>query len=111
MAVEDSDASIELQDSIYEMCSPSTAARSMAFANDELRARLPLAYDLNPASCGDEATTQSTTTQPTKTRTIKLSRSAENEWRETVFISQVTKWQSAQADVGFVMWPSRCRTG
>ena len=50
MAVEDSDASIELQDSIYEMCSPSTAARSTAFANDELRARLPLAYDLNPAS-------------------------------------------------------------
>ena len=73
MAVGDSDALIELQDSIFEMYSPSAAARSMAFKNDELRARLLLAYDLNPASRGDEATTQ-----PTMTPTSESSRSAED---------------------------------
>ena len=40
------------------------------------------------------------------TPTSELSRTAEDGWQATIFISQVTRRQSAQADVGFVMWPS-----
>ena len=43
LLVEDSNA-----DSVFEMYSRLTVARSMAFTNDELRARLPFAYNLTP---------------------------------------------------------------
>ena len=40
------------------------------------------------------------------TPTSKLSRAAEDDWQATIFISQVTRRQSDQADVGFGVWPS-----
>lgn len=89
ISVEDSDALIELQDLVFEIYSPSTSARSLAFTNDELRSRLPLIYNLTPVSDDDGGALQS-----------------EVEDCTSILIKQVTKRQSAQADVGFVMWPS-----
>lgn len=88
ISVEDSDALIELQDLVFEIYSPSASARSLAFTNDELRKRLPLIYNLTPVSNDDD----------------EMQTGAED--NTTIFINQVTKRQSAQADVGFVMWPS-----
>jgi len=91
---DDSDALVELQDAIFEIYSPSSSSRSMAFTNDELMSRLPLMYNLTSVSHGATATT-----------TAQKNMADDNNCA-TIFISQVTKRQSAQADVGFVMWPS-----
>ncbi|KAL7547093.1 hypothetical protein ACHAWF_010408 [Thalassiosira exigua] len=89
LSVEDSDALIELQDEIFEVYSPSASAgRGMPFAALELRSRLPLAYDLTPVRTGNGA-----------------NRTGGDE-DAAIFIGQVTKRQTAQEDVGFVMWPS-----
>ena len=87
LSVEDSDALIDLQDVVFEIYSPSFGKRSMAYSNEELRERLPLVYDLTPVHGNNKKCNNTTTTT-------------------TVFINQVTKRQSAQADVGYVMWPS-----
>lgn len=79
---EDLDALMDLQDAVCEIYSP--CIRGMAFTDDELRRRLPLIYNLTPVSIDNEEPDEYT----------------------TVLINQVTKRQSAQIDVGFVMWPS-----
>ncbi len=77
---EEYDALMDLQDSACEVYSP--IIRGMPFTDEELRSRLPLVYNLTPVDHSGEL-------------------------KDTTFlIGQVTKRQSAQADVGFVMWPS-----
>jgi len=86
---EDSDTLVELQDLVFEMYSPSKSAR-MGFTNDEMLSRLPLVYNFTSASAQ-------------QSRLLDFN----HDEYSTILISQVTKRrQSAQADVGFVMWPS-----
>mmetsp|Transcript_32894 Transcript_32894/g.69211 ORF Transcript_32894/g.69211 Transcript_32894/m.69211 type:complete len:484 (-) Transcript_32894:71-1522(-) len=93
---EDSDALVDLQDSVFEIYSPSAAGRRMAFTNDELRRRLPLIYNLRSVSPSSRHGETGQQNGPNN-----------NDYTTTIFINQVTKRrQSAQADVGFVMWPS-----
>ena len=94
---EDSDALVDLQDSVFEIYSPSASARRMEFTNEELRSRLPLVYRLTSVSRGVE-------TQQLQQR--QGGGGAYDGDNATIFINQVTRRQSAQADVGFVMWPS-----
>ena len=64
----------------------------MAFTNDELISRLPLVYNLMPVSShGSEN---------------ELQQQRTHDHEVTVFINQISKRQSAQVDVGYVMWPS-----
>jgi len=97
MSEEDSDALVDLQDSVFEIYSPSASARRMEFTNEELRSRLPLVYSLTSVSRGIE-------TQQLQQR--QGGGGAYDGDNATIFINQVTRRQSAQADVGFVMWPS-----
>mmetsp|Transcript_37230 Transcript_37230/g.77989 ORF Transcript_37230/g.77989 Transcript_37230/m.77989 type:complete len:475 (-) Transcript_37230:135-1559(-) len=87
LSEEDSDALVELQDAVFEIYSPSSSSRSMSFQDDELRRRLPLVYN----------------SYSTNTPSGEMNNDDDD---TTIFINQVTKRQSAQADVGFVMWPS-----
>jgi predicted nicotinamide N-methyase len=78
---EDFDTLMDLQDTACEVYVPS---RGVAFTEEELIARLPLVYDLRPAAHKADGEGESV----------------------IVLINQVTKRQSAQVDVGFLMWPS-----
>ena len=100
LSEEDSDALIELQDCIFEVYSPSmTGANAMAYTVQEMRDRLPLVYNLTPvASLLDGSGGMEENECIANLTTVGTS--------TTVFISQVTKRQTAQVDVGFVMWPS-----
>ena len=80
---EDFDALMDLQDAVCEIYVPSIQG-GMSFTNEELIGRLPLVYNLNSTS----------------------SISRENDTTATILIHQVTKRQTAQADVGYLMWPS-----
>ena len=79
----DLDSLMDLQDVACETCFPITRG-SMAFTDEELISRLPLVYNLRPAASMSAGVLDST----------------------TVLIHQVTKRQTAQADVGYLMWPS-----
>ena len=91
---EDDDTLVELQDNVYEIYSPSSTSKCMAFTNEELCNRLPLVYSLKPVSHANE---QGEREKVDDDDTIAAT---------TIFINQVTKRQSAQSDVGYVMWPS-----
>ena len=74
----------------------------MSFTNDELISRLPLVYHLKPVvsssrGCVIGDSSRSCDDDPSITPTTIT---------RTIFINQVTKRQSAQSDVGYVMWPS-----
>ncbi|KAL9188904.1 hypothetical protein ACHAXT_011394 [Thalassiosira profunda] len=88
---EDSDALIDMHDVIFEIYSPSSV-QGLAFTDEELRGRLPLLYKLTPV--------------PQCIQSRGYDESSNGGEHTTIFIRQVTKRQSAQADVGFVMWPS-----
>ena len=90
----DDDTLVELQDNVYEIYSPSSTSKCMAFTNEELCNRLPLVYSLKPVSDANE---QGEREKVDDDDTIAAT---------TIFINQVTKRQSAQSDVGYVMWPS-----
>ena len=83
---EDFDALMDLQDTACEVYIPSIIRGGMAFTGEELIARLPLVYNLHPTSSTHAENDTTTTT--------------------TILIHQVTKRQTAQADVGYLMWPS-----
>jgi len=111
VCVEDSDALVELQDDIFEIYVPSLSARSMAFTNDELKKRLPLIYNFASVSnSGDTAavsqTAQTNIVEHENVATLATTSLAAADTTTTILINQVTKRQTAQADVGFVMWPS-----
>ncbi|KAL7484475.1 hypothetical protein ACHAW6_010117 [Cyclotella cf. meneghiniana] len=79
----DFDALMDLQDTACEILYFPGIKGAMAFTDEELLSRLPLIYNMRPAS-------------PVK----------ENDDVTTILIHQVTKRQTAQADVGFLIWPS-----
>lgn len=79
---EEFDALMDLQDTAYELYFPGIQG-ALAFTDEELISRLPLVYNLVPASIEDGEFCS-----------------------KTVLIHQVTKRQTAQADVGYLMWPS-----
>ena len=81
---EDLDALMDLQDAACEICFP-VIRGGMAFTDEELIRRLPLVYNLRPAASIVGAGVLDST---------------------TILIHQVTKRQTAQADVGYLMWPS-----
>jgi len=90
---EDQDAIMELQDCCCEVAALTGGAfplKVAPFAVEDLKSRLPLrfhieAVDTDASDCTD-------------------SESSSNS--QVVLIHQITKRQSAQEDVGFVMWPS-----
>ena len=86
---ENEDTLILLQDLVFELYTPAgnNESSNMAFTSDELVSRLPLVYNLMPLS--DDG-----------------SSGKMDETSTTIFINQVSKRQSAQVDVGYVMWPS-----
>lgn len=94
------DALSNLQDVVFEI-HPSTISSLkltsiLSLVDDDiLRCRLPLIYELMPVHCenGKSHLKQQQEQQPQQHET-------------KILISQITKRQSAQADVGFVMWPS-----
>ena len=90
---EDDDTLVELQDNVYEIYSPSSTSKCMPFTNEELCNRLPLVYRLRPVSHASEQDERQLVDDNDTIAT-------------TIFINQVTKRQSAQSDVGYVMWPS-----
>ncbi|KAL3776582.1 hypothetical protein HJC23_008054 [Cyclotella cryptica] len=78
----DFDALMDLQDAACEIYLPGIRG-AMAFTDEELISRLPLIYNLRPALPVTEI-----------------------DDARTILIHQVTKRQTAQADVGFLIWPS-----
>lgn len=94
---EDFDALMDLQDSACEIYSPQI--RDMPCPDEELRSRLPLVYNLT-------AVTRQSSQDLLKDEAEKQNTNGDGDEITTILISQVTKRQSAQADVGFVMWPS-----
>lgn len=80
---EDLDALMDLQDTACEIYFPGIRG-AMAFTDEELARRLPLVYNLRPVLHDQTEVGGST----------------------TILIHQVTKRQTAQADVGYLMWPS-----
>ncbi|KAL3800055.1 hypothetical protein ACHAW5_003703 [Stephanodiscus triporus] len=119
---DDADAFADLRDAVFEIYSPSSSSSSsssslpascMPLTDDELRSRLPLLYHLTPAhrsrhredgETGRERDRRGPLLWRHSTRRRK--RVGDATTATTVFISQVTRRQCAQADVGFVMWPS-----
>jgi predicted nicotinamide N-methyase len=98
------DALSNLQDVVYELY-PSTTIKSSfkmltsissLVDDDILRCRLPLIYELMPVHCENG----------TSYFKQQQEQQQQNQHEMTILISQITKRQSAQADVGFVMWPS-----
>jgi predicted nicotinamide N-methyase len=80
---EDFDALMDLLDAACEIYVPGMRG-DIAFTDEELTSRLPLLYDLRPADSDNETIADTT----------------------TILIHQVNKRQTAQADVGYLMWPS-----
>ena len=106
------DALSNLQDVVFEIypsttsssSSSSSSSSKMTFFSslvddDILRCRLPLIYKLMPVHCenGKLHSKQQQEQQPQQ---------QQQQHETTILISQIRKRQSAQADVGFVMWPS-----
>ena len=89
------DTIIEIQDLACEIASFSKTFPLPAspFVNEDLRARLPLVFNICPVA-------------GYKTQSESESSSGYNKDGITILINQVTDRQSAQKDVGFVMWPS-----
>jgi predicted nicotinamide N-methyase len=81
---ENQDAVMEIQDlagDIASLCKSSFPLVAMPLNREELRARLPLLFEVKPQQDNDRTSI-------------------------SILIHQVTTRQSAQKDVGFVMWPS-----
>jgi len=92
---ENEDTLVLLQDLVFELYTPSgnNESSNMAFTNDELISRLPLVYNLMPVSSDGS---NDNADHEIQQRPHEVS----------VFINQISKRQSAQVDVGYVMWPS-----
>ena len=122
---EDSDALVDVQDLVYEikslstsMLSSSSSSQSMPFTDDELRTRLPLVYRLtsahtraNNADCGmqlhhNQYHETQTPQQLLAAGACTCGFTLNDNSATIIYIDQVRKRQSAQVDVGFVMWPS-----
>ena len=90
---EDLDTVMELQDlacEIGSLCGGSFPMKSSPFTVEELRARLPLCFSVSSVNdCEENTADTAVETAP-----------------QHILIHQVTARQSAQEDVGFVMWPS-----
>jgi len=93
---ENQDAIMELQDCACEIASFSKSfpLPTTPLSPEELRARLPLVFDIFPIG----------TEESVKNNIIDQHESVEG--GVSILINQVTIRQSAQKDVGFVMWPS-----
>jgi len=90
---EDLDTVMELQDlacEIGSLCGGSFPMKSSPYTVEELRARLPLCFSVSSVNDREESTTDTAVERAT----------------QHILINQVTARQSAQEDVGFVMWPS-----
>ena len=129
---DDQDALADLQDAVFDIYSPSYSLSSHPRAStrmpltdvNELRSRLPLMYDLTPPTRGrgypekeEEREEDVERRRPRKSRrrgrrSMRPHRSRRGKRggiddAPIIYISQVlTRRQSAQSDVGFVMWPS-----
>ena len=83
---------LEMEEMVYDIAASSRCfpvkTTTMALTKEELRSRLPLVFQVRSENV-DSSLELSTTNM-----TI------------TTFIHQVTTRQSAQSDVGFIMWPS-----
>jgi len=90
----DRDAIMELQDLACEVaaCTDAFPIKRFHLSVDVLRKRLPLAFQIQPI--GQQLNADYECCTPTNSTT------------QMVLIHQVTARQSAQEDVGFVMWPS-----
>lgn len=127
LAEEDFDALVDLQDLVYELkslSSPSSSSLSlsassqcMPFTDAELRSRLPLVYKLSSVHREKNADSEVKLIKQQyehRKQTQQLARATcdyschQNAATATttIYIDQVRKRQSAQVDVGFVMWPS-----
>ena len=84
------DTIIEIQDLAGEIAASAKSfpLQASPYVGEELLARLPMTFKLNPMTRFNECET------------------GNNEDGITILINQVTDRQSAQKDVGFVMWPS-----
>ena len=98
------DAISNLQDVVFEIYPSTTSSSSskMIFFSslvddDVLRCRLPLIYELKPVHCENGKS---------RLKQQQEQQQQQQQHETTILISQITKRQSAQADVGFVMWPS-----
>ena len=93
---EDQDSILELQDLAYQVavCTATFPFKTLHLSLDALRNRLPLVFEI-AAICkypsSDEDLQENSQDSPNNQRLL---------------IHQVTTRQSAQEDVGFVMWPS-----
>jgi hypothetical protein len=125
---EDFDVLVDLQDLVYELkslpspsssssllsSSSSSSSQCMPFADDELRSRLPLVYKLMSVhheknADGAVQLMKQNQQQAHINQTQQLAGACCNQnaaTATTIYIDQVRKRQSAQVDVGFVMWPS-----
>lgn len=99
---DDSDVIIELQDIACEIAAASSSfpVQVVPCSVDDLRQRLPLVFDIEDCGC---AVSSSATAVVVVDNTSSATTSRKS---ERILIHQVTTRQSAQVDVGFVMWPS-----
>ncbi len=132
LSEQDSDVLVNLQDLVYEikslstssssLLSSSSSSQSMPFTDDELRTRLPLVYKLtcvrnrgNNTGCGiqlnrnqhhQHSSNMAQTPQQLLAGANTCGYTFNQNPATIIYIDQVRKRQSAQVDVGFVMWPS-----
>lgn len=88
---ENQDTIIELQEYCCQVASltgGSFPLKVSPYSRDEMKSRLPLRFDINPVV------------------EIATHERQHDSQTTTMLINQVTQRQSAQEDVGFVMWPS-----
>lgn len=93
---DDRDAILDLQDLAYQVavCTATFPLKTLHLSLDTLRSRLPLVFEI-AAMCQSQSNVEAFQG--------KLRASSRN---QQLLIHQVTSRQSAQEDVGFVMWPS-----
>ncbi|CAJ1966708.1 unnamed protein product [Cylindrotheca closterium] len=98
---QDNDVILDLQDVACEIAalSKSFPVRAAPFTLEELKDRLPLSFQIEPAESSSASSSESTE----KREKVKQ-RMVQEGFR--ILINQVKTRQSAQKDVGFVMWPS-----
>jgi len=104
------DAIMEIHDRVCEVvavCSPGSFPRMKTpLTKQELKARLPLVFDIR-ASC-DAAAVPNNNSEKNGTENDDKNDEKEphNSRKETILIHQVTSRQTAQKDVGYLMWPA-----
>ena len=95
LSEDEQDAVMELQDLASEIASLTGGTFPLPISHyslDELRQRLPLAFDMAPPAVFDAA--------------VDNDLVGHKKTEQIILVHQVTTRQSEQADVGFVMWPS-----